>query len=35
MKFDKSNVVVKGHRGTWYVIDETSFYGRKILFIGA
>ncbi|MDM5370516.1 hypothetical protein QUF96_02850 [Bacillus bombysepticus] len=29
MKFDKSNVVVKGHRGTWYVIDETSFYGRK------
>lgn len=25
----KDNIKVKGHKGTWYVIDKTDWYGHK------
>ncbi|GAB6253534.1 hypothetical protein BCSAG_48520 [Bacillus cereus] len=29
----RDNILVHGHRGLWYVIDETSYYGKKFFLL--
>lgn len=29
----KENIKVEGHVGTWYVIDETTWYGKKFFLL--